>query len=118
MEKKITKRERFMQLLAISQVSENAELVEFINHEIELLNKKAENKGNSKIQKENEVIKVNLLNALAEVNAPVTISELQKVNEYVSQFSNQKISALFKQLEKENLIVRTVEKGKAYFTVA
>ena len=39
-EKKITKREKFAMLKAIPAVAENAMLVEFIDHEMELLAKK------------------------------------------------------------------------------
>ena len=39
-EKKITKRDRFNELLGIPAVAENEGLVEFIEHEIELLDKK------------------------------------------------------------------------------
>ena len=38
--KKITKRERFNSLLSLSEVQANADLVAFIEHEIELLDKK------------------------------------------------------------------------------
>ena len=54
MEKKITKKDRFNQLLAIDGVSANDELVAFIQHEIELLEKKAGKSGSTKQQKENE----------------------------------------------------------------
>lgn len=116
MEKKITKKERFAQLLEIAEVSANEELVAFINHEIELLEKKASKSGSTKTQKENEEIKAKLLVALMEVGKAVTITELQKANEYASQFSNQKISALFRLMEKSGEIEKTVEKGKSYFS--
>ena len=45
--KKITKRERFAQILAIPAVSADPALVEFINHEIELLDRK--NSGEKKL---------------------------------------------------------------------
>ena len=38
--KKITKRERFQSLLTLSQVQADPGMVEFINHELELLAKK------------------------------------------------------------------------------
>ena len=116
MEKKITKKDRYAQLLAIEEVSANEDLVAFIKHEIELLEKKAGKSGTSKTQKENVEIRVNLLTALAEVGKAVTISEFQKESEYASQFSNQKISALFKTMvEKDCTVEKTVEKGKSYF---
>lgn len=117
-EKKITKKERYAQLLAIAEVAENEELVAFIKHEIELLEKKGSKTGATKTQKENEEIKARLLTELAEVGKAVTISEFQKLSEYAGQFSNQKVSALFKlMVEKDGTVEKTVEKGKSYFSV-
>jgi DNA-binding transcriptional regulator GbsR (MarR family) len=44
-----------------------------------------------------------------------TITELGKL---VGVESNQKVSALVRQLKMDNLVVRSEEKGKAYFTKA
>lgn len=117
MEKKITKKDRFNQLLAIDEVSANDELVAFIQHEIELLEKKAGKSGSTKQQKENEEIMANLLVELANIGQAVTISDFQKKSEYASMFSNQKISALFRNMIKSGEIEKTVEKGKSYFSV-
>ena len=116
MEKKITKKDRFNQLLAIDEVSMNDELVAFIQHEIELLEKKAGKSGSTKQQKENEEIMANLLTELSEIGQAVTISDFQKKSEYASMFSNQKISALFRNMIKNGEIEKTTEKGKSYFS--
>jgi DNA-binding transcriptional regulator GbsR (MarR family) len=50
-----------------------------------------------------------------EDNVSYTISEIQKM---VGLDSNQKTSALVRQLKVEDLVVRTEVKGKAYFTKA
>lgn len=115
-EKKITKKEMFAMLLEVEGVKGNAEMEAFIRHEIELLEKKSSKSGSTKTQKENEEIKAKLVEALAEVGKAVTITEFQKASEYASMFSNQKISALFKQLEGTQ-VEKTVEKGKSYFSV-
>ena len=116
MEKKITKKERFNQLLGIAEVSANEELVAFIQHEIELLEKKSAKSGVTKTQKENEEIMNRLYAELSEINGVVTISEFQKISEYASQFSNQKISALFKtMIEKKGTVEKSIVKGKTYF---
>ena len=52
--KKLTKKEKFGMLLNIKEVAENEMLVEFINKELELLNKKNGKNGQTKGQKENE----------------------------------------------------------------
>ena len=50
---KLTKKEKFGMILAIEEVAQNEMLVDFINHELELLNKKASKSGATKGQKEN-----------------------------------------------------------------
>ena len=116
MEKKITKRERFMELKEI--VANRPELVEFLDHEIELLNKKANTKTPSKTQIENENTKNVIVNVLIDLARPVTITELQEKDSTLATLSNQKISALLTQLVKDNKVVRTVDKKKAYFTIS
>ena len=44
-----------------------------------------------------------------------TITEIGKL---IGIESNQKVSALVRQLKMDNLVIRTEEKGKAYFTKA
>jgi hypothetical protein len=115
-ERKITKKDRFNQLLEIAEVAANAELAEFIHHEIELLEKKSAKSSVTKTQKENEEIMAKLYAELCEINGVVTISEFQKISEYASQFSNQKISALFKtMIEKKGTVEKSIVKGKTYF---
>jgi hypothetical protein len=115
MEKKITKKDRFNQLLGIAEVSANEDLVAFIKHEIELLDKKSNGKP-TKVQKENEEIMIKLHEELSQCESAVTITEFQKVSELAASLSNQKISALFKTMaEKKGSVEKTVIKGKAYF---
>lgn len=113
-EKKVTKKEMFTKLLALEAVKGDAEMVKFIEHEIALLDKKSEKSGSSKAKKENLEIMERLCSELATLGKAVTISELQKESEYASQFSNQKISALFKLMDGVQ-VEKAVVKGKSYF---
>ena len=113
-EKKITKKDRYNQLLAIAEVSANEDLVTFITHEIELLDKKSAKSGTSKTQKENEALMNALYEELSEIGRAVTISEFQTLGEVAKGFSNQKISAMFR-LMNNTRVQRTVVKGKTYF---
>ena len=117
-EKRLTKKDLFGRLLEIEEVASNEELTNFINHELELLNKKASKSGTTKTQKENEELKVQILQALEEVGTPVTITELQKTNDTMAEYSNQKLSALLKQLLETNQVVKTTDKKKSYFAIA
>lgn len=113
---KVTKRERFEQIKAL--VSDNAELVAFIDHEIELLNKKNSRSGKpTKTQVENESIKATIFEALLASGKPMTVTQLLATDK-LADLSNQKVSALLTQLRKENKVVRTVEKKVAFYSIA
>ena len=59
MEKKITKRENYASLRAIAEDLNRTDLVAFIDHEVELLDKRAAHPTLTKTQKENlELVEV------------------------------------------------------------
>ena len=112
---KVTKRMRFEQIKSL--VSDNEELVAFIDHEIELLNKKNSRTGKpTKTQVENEAIKNTIFNALQATGKPMTVTQLLATEE-LNGLSNQKVSALLTQLRESNKVVRTVEKKVAYYSI-
>lgn len=110
MSKKLTKKEMFAKLKGL--VGDNADMVAFIDHEIELLDKKNGSRSMTANQKANENIKVEILNAM-EMGKSYTIGELMKL---VSVESNQKLSALVTQLKNDKLVERVEIKGRAYFS--
>ena len=112
---KVTKRMRFEQIKSL--VSDNEELVAFIDHEIELLDKKNSRSGKpTKTQVENEAIKNTIFNTLQATNKPMTVTQLLATEE-LNGLSNQKVSALLTQLRESNKVVRTVEKKVAYYSI-
>ena len=118
---KVTKRERFAQLKAIvetSNVANATELKEFIEHEVELLDKKNSRSGKpTKTQVENEAIKAQIVSILERVRKPMTVTQLLSESE-LAGLSNQKISALLTQLRESGKVMRTVEKKVAYYSMA
>ena len=112
--KKITKREKFEMLMTIAEVKANPILSEFIERELELLAKKnsAEKKPTAQ-QAENEAIKETILENLT---SRMTISEMQKSIPDLAEYSNQKISALMRQLILEGLVEKVEDKRKSYFS--
>ena len=117
--KKMTKRDYFSKLIEIvedANVDNSEEIIDFLNHEIELSKKKSSVK--TKTQKENEVLMEVVFNALVEVGKPMTVSELMSANEEIGAMSNQKVSALLKKLKEDERIVRVEDKKKAYFSIA
>ena len=94
------------------------DLIKFIDHEIELLNKKASASGQTKTQAENEKIKNIIAEELTRITRAVTISELIKESENLGQYSNQKLSALLKQMVESGTVTKIVDKKKSLFTIA
>ena len=116
--KKITKRDRFNALLAIPAVQADPDLVDFIEHELELLAKKnSADKKPTAQQTANEGIEAAIVEAM-EPNHLYTVTELQKSVEACADLSNQRVSALLRQLKDEGAVIRTEDKRKAYFSKA
>lgn len=111
--KKLTKKDYFNELKGL--VSDRQDLVDFIDHEIELLSKKSSRTAPTKTQVENEFVKEKIVATLVGLDKFVTITELQEANVELANYSNQKISALLKQLVETNQVLRQVDKKKAYF---
>ena len=113
--KKVTKREKFEMLKALSEVKANPMLTEFIDHELELLAKKntSEKKPTAQ-QVANEGLKEVILNVLTENGGLMTITDIQKSAEELADLSNQRISALVRQMVGIS-VERVEDKRKAYF---
>ena len=112
---KKTKREFFGEIKEI--VKENTELVEFIDHELELLDKKTSAKS-TKVNTEQVELMGKIVNALNKIGRSVTISELQKENAEMAEYSNQKLSAMLKKLVDNKQVTKMIDKKKSYFMVA
>ena len=110
---KVTKAQMFAMIKAVDEVKANPAMVAFIDHELELLAKKAINKKPTKTQEENEVIKAEILAVLTEKG--MTVTEIQALSKTLSNLSNQRVSALLRQLIADGLVVKTVDKKKSYF---
>ena len=115
MANKITKKEMFTMIKA--QVKDNAEMVAFIDHEIELLDKKASNKKATKTQEANVGIKSTIL-AVLEGGKSMTVTEMQGASAELGELSNQKVSALVRQLVEAGEIVKTIDKKVSRFSLA
>lgn len=115
MTKKVTKREMFEGIKANYALTE-AEIA-FIDHELELLAKKNTSTGERKptaTQKANEGVKEAIMAVLSDTG--MTVTEIVKVIE--GDYTNQKISALLRQLIADGKVVKEVEKNKSLFRLA
>ena len=117
--KKMTKKETINLLIDVLMGNKEVEdvqiFIDFLIHERELLERKSSNSGQTKTQKENEILKEKIVETLKELNKFSTITEIQNSNTELADLSNQKISALLKQLVDTNVIEKVIEKKKAYF---
>ena len=116
----MTKKEMFKAILAVDAVATNAEMVEFLNHQIDLLDSRKGASKPTKTQVANEGIKETILTVLGESETPMKVKDLM-ADERLAGCSTQKLTALLGQLQPETgdgRVVRTVEKKVAYFTLA
>ena len=131
MTNKITKKEFFGMLKGVVESSQPAnmtELIAFIDHEVELIDRKAENRkaGVGKKAEVNNALTTIIIEELAKIGK-CTITDLLKKSEVLTNYvtedgkslSNQKISALLKPLYGGDnpTIERTMEKKVVYFRV-
>ena len=112
--KKMTKVDYFKQIKAKYALTEDE--VKFVDHEIELLIKKnsAEKKPTAQ-QTANEGIKTAIVEGM-EPNRLYTVTEIIKSIPECADMTNQRVSALLRQLVEGGKVKRTEDKRKAYFS--
>ena len=116
----MTKREMFQAILAVDAVAENIEMVEFLKHQIDLLDTRSTTKKPTKTQKENEGIKELILTVLAESETPMRVKDLI-ADERLAEYSSSKVTALLRQMLPETgdgRVTKTIEKKISYFSLA
>lgn len=118
-----TKKDSFNEIRTILEGVNRPDLVQVIDHEIELLEKKASSRKPTKSQVVNAELTEALLEVLEENFDPLTILEIQDKDERLraledgTPISNQRISALLRPLVKNGTVIRTEEKRKARFAL-
>lgn len=111
----MTKREMFAAIREV--VVDNAEMVAFIDHEIELLVKKssAERKP-TKVQLENTHFKEIILAYLTEMGTARCIKELQSEIVEISELSNQRVTHLMTALVNEGKVSKEYIKKTPFYS--
>ena len=111
--KKMTKKDYFEQIKAKYNLT--ADEVAFIDHEIELLEKKnSADKKPTAQQVANKSTQEAILANMAE-GQMYTITDLIKTVPECADMTNQRVSALVRQLVTDGAVVRIEDKRKAYF---
>ena len=113
--------EKTTNVKALAYVLENYELPAEVKAELEKMKFQFEKKNSAEkkptaTQIENEGIKNIILETLG--TKSMTITEMQKENPELAERSNQKISALLKQMTENGSVKREEIKRKAYFSKA
>ena len=119
--KKLTKRDHFTTLLTLSEVQADPALVEFINHELELLAKKnSAERGLTKTQKENLKLAEAVYDFLCDTETAYTVSELCKACPELTKIeaSTSKTTHILTLLKDEGKITHYTDKRKSYYKVA
>lgn len=118
---KVTKREHFAMLTDLvnkSDVVNKEDLLKFIAHEVELLDKKHSTKKETETQKQNKILAETVYGIVADANGRVSIAEvMEQLEEMGTPVSNQKASYILNSLAKELRIVKTYEKKVPYYSL-
>lgn len=100
-------------------------LIDFVNHQIELLDNKKESKKQSKEQEENATYSNAIYEQMAferKYSAAELMKELPAVNEWntshETELSVQKLASLLKPLIDGGKVIKTTEKRRVFYTKA
>lgn len=113
--KKITKRERFNTLLNSPAVQADPDMVAFIEHEIELLDRKNTVNGEKKVNEKMVAAKQTVMDFLATVDKASVADVANLLGCETTQFPTSVLTQLTKT---DGLTKREVIKGKSYYSLA
>lgn len=101
------------------------EMIDFINHQIELLDNKKENKKQAKEQEENAAYSDAIYEQMAferKYSVAELMKELPAVNDWnanhETELSVQKLASLLKPLVDSGKVIKTTEKRRVFYTKA
>lgn len=115
MANKMTQRDYFNEIIALAQANGRQDIVDFAEDRIEALNKKSENRKPTKTQVENDALKERITAVLSAEGQTVTEILTALAEEGLS---NQKVSALLRQMVADGIAVKSTDKKKSVFTLA
>lgn len=120
MEKKITKKEIYAELLALEEVKSNPMYVEFIQHEIELLSRPRKRSGAPTAKQiENQKIGEEIVSIIRELGEPASVKMIKEAApENIAELSTQKISAILRTFVNDGVLTKEMVKKVTYYSVA
>ena len=117
MTNKMTQRDYFNEIIAMAEAVNRNDIVDFAKGRIEALDKKSANKKATKTQVENEGIKTMIEGAMATLDKAATVTEIQAADASLGELSNQRVSALLRQMIADGKVVKTIEGKKSLFSL-
>ncbi len=101
----------------------NDEMLEFFDKRIEQVDKKRASAKNgekklTETQKENEVLKANIVNALGDMTEAVSVGYMLKNFECCAGLSSSKVTSMLNQLVAAEAVTRAKVKGQYAYTLA
>ena len=110
---KLTQKELYTEIL--EKVADDELHAEFINYQIEMLNRKTANRSAKADSEENIALMQNILDIMG--NDSMMIKDIVKAfAENGTVYSPQKITAMMSKLKNNDKVIETVEKNVRYFT--
>lgn len=120
-EKKITKKEVVEMMLADENIKGNEVYVAYLKNELELLKKKSANKKATKNQTENVEIKEVIIEVLGRMGkgraGEIQLAVQATDKEKYATLTNQRTSAILKQMIDDGTVVKTVDKKVSTFSL-
>lgn len=117
MTKTKTQREMFNEIIGLAEASDRPDIVDFAKGRIAVLDKKTASRGTTKNQIANEAIKETIIDTLRTIGSG-TVSAIMGANAELGGYSNQKITALVRQLVNADVVIKTVDKKSSIFSLA
>lgn len=120
MANKITKREVINEMLANAEIRKNPMFMDYLTHELELLNKRASKKSDKPTKRQTENVGyMAIIQSILSTGEHMTIAEIKSADATLAEFSSQKISALLSQMsvEKGGVVCKDYDKKTAVFFI-
>ena len=117
MAKKMTIVEQYEAIIGKVEGVLSAEEIAFLKERADMVAKKNANRKPTKAQEENVSYKTAILEGMVE-GKEYTITDLIKSIPSIADLTNQRVSAIVRQLKDDGVVVREEIKRKAYFSLA
>lgn len=115
MAKKLTIVEQYAAIVEVAKDVLTKEQVAFLESRAEMVASKNATRKPTKTQVENEALKEAILGWLKDTGGEHTIGEIMKAVPELADLTNQRVSALVRQLKEAEIVDRFEVKGRAYF---